>query len=85
VKNEANQIWKIPLFNGKFDVWKVRMRNFLMAQGVEVRESMIIDNMIVVAEKVVCADTTDLPRSLNSLVTNKTKWNDLSLNTSFKT
>lgn len=46
VKTEDNKIGKAPLFNGNFDVWKVRMRNFLMAQGIEVWESMITDNMM---------------------------------------
>jgi len=32
MKIEDNQIEKVPVFNGNFDVWKVRMRNFLMAQ-----------------------------------------------------
>ena len=40
---------------------------------------------VVVAEKVIWADTTDLPRSLHSLATNKTKWSDLSLNIPFMT
>jgi len=31
VKTEGNQIEKVPLFNGNFDIWKMRMRNSLMA------------------------------------------------------
>ncbi len=46
VKTKDNQTGKVPLFNGNFDVWKVRVRNFLMAQGVEVWESMITCNMM---------------------------------------
>lgn len=34
------------MFNGNFDVWKVKMRNFLMVQGVGVWESMITDSMM---------------------------------------
>ena len=43
---KTNQIGKVPLFNGNIYVWKERMRNFLMAQGVEVWESIITDNMM---------------------------------------
>ena len=46
MKTKDNQIEKVPVFNGNFDVWKVKMRNFLMAQDVEVWESMIIESMI---------------------------------------
>ena len=46
MKTKDNQIGKVPLFNGNFDVWKVRMRNFLMTQGIEVWESLITDNMM---------------------------------------
>jgi len=28
---EDNQIGKDPLFNGNFDIWKERMKNFSMA------------------------------------------------------
>ena len=44
MKSEDNQIEKVLVFNGNFDVWKIRMRNFLMAQGVGVWESMITDS-----------------------------------------
>jgi len=33
LKTKDNQIEKVPMFNGNFDVWKLRMRKFLMAQG----------------------------------------------------
>ncbi len=46
LNTEDKKIEKVPVFNGNFDVWKVRMRNFLMAHGVGVWESMIIDNMM---------------------------------------
>ena len=38
-----NQLGKAPLFNGNFDIWKARMKNFLMAQGFEVRESVVTE------------------------------------------
>ena len=44
MKNEDNQIGKAPLFNGNFDIWKVRMRNFLIAKYFEVFESVITKN-----------------------------------------
>ena len=33
---EVNQFVKAPLFNGNFDIWEARMRNFLKTQGIEV-------------------------------------------------
>jgi len=35
-KIEINQFVKAPLFNGNFDIWEERMRNFLKTQGIEV-------------------------------------------------
>ena len=46
MKNEDNEVEKVTVFNGNFDVWKVRMRNFLMTIGVGVWESMITDSMM---------------------------------------
>jgi len=46
MKTEDNQIGKVPLFSGNLDVWKIRMRNFLMAQGVDVWELVITNNMM---------------------------------------
>jgi len=40
---------------------------------IKIENDKLLILVVVVAEKVVCADTTDLPRSLNSLATNKTK------------
>jgi len=34
-KIEVNQFVKAPLFNGNFDIWEVRMRNFLKTHGIE--------------------------------------------------
>jgi len=38
---EVNQFVKVPLFNGNFDIWEVRMRNLLKTQGIEVWKSVI--------------------------------------------
>ena len=43
---EVNQFVKAPWFNGNFDIWEARMRNFLKTQGIEVWESVITDNMM---------------------------------------
>ena len=43
---EVNQFVKAPLFNGNFDIWEERMRNFLKTQGIEVWKSVIVDNMM---------------------------------------
>ena len=44
-KIEVNQFVKAPLFNGNFDIWEARMRNFLKSQGIEVWKSVIVDSM----------------------------------------
>jgi len=36
IEIDVNQFVKAPLFNGNFDIWEARMRNFLKAQGIEV-------------------------------------------------
>ena len=41
---EDNQFEKAPLFNGNFDIWEARMRNFLKTQGIEVWKSVIADS-----------------------------------------
>ena len=45
-KIEVNQFVKAPLFNGNFDIWEARMRNFLKTQGIEVCKSVIADSMM---------------------------------------
>jgi len=45
-KIEVNQFVKAPLFNGKFDIWEARMRNFVKTQGIEVFKSVIVDSMM---------------------------------------
>jgi len=46
LKTKDKQIKKFLVFNRNFDVWKVRMRYLLMAQGVGVWESVITDSMM---------------------------------------
>lgn len=43
---EVNQFVKAPLFNGKFDIWEERMRNFLKTQGIEFWKLVIVDTMM---------------------------------------
>jgi len=33
---EDNQFEKAPCFNGNFNIWEARMRNFLKTQGIEI-------------------------------------------------
>ena len=44
IEIEVNQFVKAPLFNGNFDIWVARMRNFLKTQGIEVWKSMITND-----------------------------------------
>lgn len=44
-KIEVNQFLKTPVFNGNFDIWAERMRNFLKTQGTEVWKSVIVNSM----------------------------------------
>ena len=37
-------LFQTPKFDGNFDVWEIRMRAFLMSQGIEVWESVIDDS-----------------------------------------
>ena len=46
IEIEVNQFVKPPLFNGNFDIWEERMRNFLKTQGIEVRRLVIVDSMM---------------------------------------
>ena len=46
IEIEVNQFVKAPLFNGNFDIWEARMRNFLKTQGIEVWKSVITDSML---------------------------------------
>ena len=41
IEIEVNQFVQAPLFNGNFDIWEARMRNFLKTQGIEVWKSVI--------------------------------------------
>ena len=41
-----NQFEKAPWFNGNFNIWEARMRNFLKTQGSEIWKSMIVDSMM---------------------------------------
>ena len=45
-KIEDNQFVKAPWFNGNFNIWEARMRNFLKTQGIEIWKSMIVDSMM---------------------------------------
>ena len=44
IEIEVNQFAKAPLFNGNFDIWVARMRNFLKTQGIEVWKSVITND-----------------------------------------
>ena len=44
IEIEVNQFVKAPLFNGNFDIWEARMRNFLKTQGIEVWKSVITND-----------------------------------------
>ena len=44
IEIEFNQFAKAPLFNGNFDIWEERMRNFLKTQGIEVWKSVITND-----------------------------------------
>ena len=44
IEIEVNQFAKVPLFNGNFDIWVARMRNFLKTQGIEVLKSVITND-----------------------------------------
>ena len=44
IEIEVNQFAKTPLFNGNFDIWEARMRNFLKTQGIEVLKSVITND-----------------------------------------
>ena len=46
IEMEVNEFVKARLFNGNFDIWEARMRNFLKTQGVEVWKSVITDSMM---------------------------------------
>ena len=46
IEIEVNQFAKAPLFNGNFDIWGARMRNFLKTQGIEVLKSVIANEMM---------------------------------------
>ena len=43
IEIEVNQFVKAPLFNGNFDIWEARMRNFLKTQGIEFWKLVITD------------------------------------------
>ena len=43
---EVNQFVKAPWFNGNFDIWEARMRNFLKTQAIEIQKSVIVDSMM---------------------------------------
>jgi len=43
---EVNQFVKDPLFNGNFDIWEEKMRNFSKTQGIEVWKLVIIDSIM---------------------------------------
>ena len=42
--SDVHQVNKAPLFNGNFDIWEARMRNFLKTQGIEVWKSLITND-----------------------------------------
>ena len=44
IEIEVNQFAKAALFNGNFDIWVARMRNFLKTQGIEVWKSVITND-----------------------------------------
>ena len=46
IEIEVNQFAKAPLFNGNFDIWEARMRNFVKTQGIEVWRSVITNDMM---------------------------------------
>ena len=46
IEIEVNQFAKAPLFNGDFDIWEERMRNFFKTQGIEVWKSVINNDMM---------------------------------------
>lgn len=43
---EDNQFEKAPCFNGNFNIWEERMRNFLTNQGIEIWKAVIVDSMM---------------------------------------
>ena len=45
-KIEDNQFEEAPWFNGNFNIWEARMRNFLKTQGIEIWKSVIVDSMM---------------------------------------
>ena len=45
-KIEENQFEEVPRFNGNFNIWEARMRNFLKTQGIEIWKSVIVDSMM---------------------------------------
>ena len=46
IEIEVNQLAKAPFFNGDFDIWVARMKNFLKTQGIKVWKSVITDSML---------------------------------------
>ena len=46
IEIEVNQFAKAPLFNGNFDIWEARMRNFLKTQGIEFWKSVITNDIM---------------------------------------
>ena len=44
IENEVDLFAKAPLFNGIFDTWEARMRNFLKTQGIEVWKLVITND-----------------------------------------
>ena len=47
IEIEVNQFAKAPFFNGNFDIWEARMRNFLKTQGIEVGGWSLIEIRLV--------------------------------------
>ena len=46
IEIEVNRFVKAPLFNGNFDIWVARMRNFLKNKGIEVWKLVITNSML---------------------------------------